>query len=495
LAQAWADLGAALQSWMGTDAGLAWLHTNHLGAPEAATNAQGHVVWRAVYAPFGAAQVAAAHGSAFVLNLRLPGQVWDAETGLHYNRQRYYDPSQGQYLTPDPLGTPDGPNPYAYVAFNPLANIDPDGLVLFAFDGTGNDPSSQTNVQHFARSYADASAYDKEKGIDGMRYYERGPGTSTDDWTDKSVVGGGIAVRMRTIVNLQLERLNTYFVDRTKWEIEKAARFGQTYSKDQPLDIVVDVVGFSRGAAAAREFMNRVDELTRQGYYRQQVGGECARIKLRFAALFDTVLGTNIDFNMRMAIPASVQQVVHAVAVNEHRVLFPLESIEESYRNPGRSSHRIERGFVGAHSDIGGGYEPDDGGDLSDVALNWMVQQARANGVVMKELEPAQKTINNPIVHDPRRDAQWRVLGRDPLGIKDRVVRYRNASDVPFLVLLGIDSKYAPIQGLTEAEAQRLNFIQYRPLGITDIGDTRVGDVNMSNYLRWLEKNYGLTLQ
>lgn len=145
LGQVIADIAAALQSWFASDDGITWLHTNHLGAPEAATNAQGQLVWQARYAPFGAAQVTSQSG--FTLNLRLPGQVFDEETSLHYNRQRYYDSERGQYLTPDPLGHPDGPNPYAYVAFNPLANIDPDGLILFAFDGTNNsDPPQSTRI-------------------------------------------------------------------------------------------------------------------------------------------------------------------------------------------------------------------------------------------------------------------------------------------------------------------------------------------------------------
>jgi hypothetical protein len=326
-----------------------------------------------------------------------------------------------------------------------------------------------------------------------MSYYQRGPGTSSDDWTDNSVIGGGVAPRLRTIVDIQLKNINAYVVDRTKWEIDKAARFGQQYSKDMPLDIFVDVVGFSRGAAASREFMNRVDELTKQGYYRQQTNGACVRVTLRFAALFDTVLGTNTDFGMRMAIPASVQQVFQAVAVNERRVTFPLESIEESFANPGFSSNRTERGFVGAHSDIGGGYMPLDGGDLSDVALNWMMQQAKSNGIATKSLELEQRVISNPIVHDPRRQAQWRALG-DPVAIKDRAVRYRNASDGPWLIN-SPDSNHAPIQGMTAAEAQRQNLIRYRSLGITDITETRVGDVDMSAYSRWTAQNYGLQLK
>jgi len=87
----------------------------------------------------------------FALHLHLPGQVFDAETGLHYKRQRYHDPQAGQYLTLDPLRTPDGPNPYAYVAFNPLTNIDPDGLVLFAFDGPPCVPAPQPTPRPWTR--------------------------------------------------------------------------------------------------------------------------------------------------------------------------------------------------------------------------------------------------------------------------------------------------------------------------------------------------------
>jgi RHS repeat-associated protein len=102
----------------------------------------GKVLWRAQYGPFGQVLRIGAFASPssgnrqFRLRLRLPGQYEDEETGLYYNGQRYYDPQRGRYLTPDPLGTPDGPNGYAYVRGNPLKYVDPDGLILFAFDGT-----------------------------------------------------------------------------------------------------------------------------------------------------------------------------------------------------------------------------------------------------------------------------------------------------------------------------------------------------------------------
>ena len=68
------------------------------------------------------------HPSGAATPLRFPGQYHDAETGLHYNQQRYYDPVTGSYLTPDPLGLAPAPNPHAYVP-NPLLQSDPLGLM------------------------------------------------------------------------------------------------------------------------------------------------------------------------------------------------------------------------------------------------------------------------------------------------------------------------------------------------------------------------------
>jgi RHS repeat-associated protein len=65
---------------------------------------------------------------AFDLPLRLPGQRYDAETGLHYNYYRNYDPSVGRYGESDPIGLRAGLNTYAYVLSMPLSNEDPLGL-------------------------------------------------------------------------------------------------------------------------------------------------------------------------------------------------------------------------------------------------------------------------------------------------------------------------------------------------------------------------------
>jgi len=60
----------------------------------------------------------------------LPGQYFDEETNLHYNRFRYFSPDLGRYITSDPLGLLAGPNTYNYVAGNPIRFDDPEGLYL-----------------------------------------------------------------------------------------------------------------------------------------------------------------------------------------------------------------------------------------------------------------------------------------------------------------------------------------------------------------------------
>ncbi len=101
------------------------VHVDHLGTPKVLTDASGQVGWRADYSPFGKASITS-QGPTF--NLRFPGQYYDAETGLHYNWHRYYDPETGRYISSDPIGLAGGINTYAYALSNPVALTDPTGL-------------------------------------------------------------------------------------------------------------------------------------------------------------------------------------------------------------------------------------------------------------------------------------------------------------------------------------------------------------------------------
>lgn len=103
----------------GVQAGIYYVLNDHLATPQMVLSSTGQTLWQAAYFPYGQADVQVA---TIEFNLRFPGQYYDAETGLHYNLHRYYDPQIGRYLTPDPIGL-DGGNLFAYVEGNPV-NLD-----------------------------------------------------------------------------------------------------------------------------------------------------------------------------------------------------------------------------------------------------------------------------------------------------------------------------------------------------------------------------------
>ncbi len=110
------------------------VHTDHLHRPVKMTNAAKAVVWDAVWQPFGGLHSLTGTGT---LSARLPGQWFQAETGLHYNWHRSYDPTLGRYTQPDPLGFVDGPSVYGYAGGSPQVYVDPDGRQILTPDDLG----------------------------------------------------------------------------------------------------------------------------------------------------------------------------------------------------------------------------------------------------------------------------------------------------------------------------------------------------------------------
>ena len=100
--------------------------TDHLGAPSQMHDETGELLWAAQIDGFGAVRFS--RGKSQDCPFRYQGQYEDVETGLYYNRFRYYEPSSGQYISQDPLRLEGGnPNAYAYVS-DCNVEIDPLGL-------------------------------------------------------------------------------------------------------------------------------------------------------------------------------------------------------------------------------------------------------------------------------------------------------------------------------------------------------------------------------
>jgi RHS repeat-associated protein len=125
---------------------LAALVTDDVGTPVELIAADTGVVRPLRTSLFGLVRA----GDGDATPLRFPGQYHDPETGLHFNMFRYYDPANGRYVSPDPLGLEPAPNPLAYVG-DPLMASDPLGLT-----GMGSG-SARLAAQYVAAQQAEAA--------------------------------------------------------------------------------------------------------------------------------------------------------------------------------------------------------------------------------------------------------------------------------------------------------------------------------------------------
>lgn len=435
---------------------LLYVHADSVGLPRLVTDRFQRVRWRGRFTPFG--RLIAAEGD-ISMPLRLPGQVEDPLTGWHDNYQRTYHPRWGHYLEPDPLGPMPGVAPWSYAGHQPRRHADPLGLMLFAFDGTRNHPESMTNVWLMGQAYRD-----------GLVHYISGPGDEQSMTPGDARWDAAIAWSGAQRVGVQWERLLQAVANQPK----------------RSPGMVVDVTGFSRGASLARDFAQRLATHVEGGRFwlndpRRGVLSAC--MDLRFMGLFDSVaqfnaLGSgNAAFNL--SISPKWKWVAHAVAAHEKRWLFPLTSAKGG-------GHVVERPFVGAHADIGGGYltarasPGSTPGNLSNVALQWMAWQAQAAGVRMALPERA-RSFDQPIVHDER-SAFARQLQNG-----DRSVLHADGR------------KWVEYQAQHPDYGQALRaevaaFIQRTPPSLQGEGSDVAGWVDMEKYASWLRQRMGFAL-
>jgi RHS repeat-associated protein len=126
------------------------IHTDHLNTPRRLTRSQdatNAVQWRWDSDAFGVGFENDPYLQPYAVDLRFPGQLWDAETWRHYNMFRDYDPYVGRYVESDPIGLKGGINTYNYVSGSPLMKSDPTGLLEWTCyaDGTMDDRTVKGN--------------------------------------------------------------------------------------------------------------------------------------------------------------------------------------------------------------------------------------------------------------------------------------------------------------------------------------------------------------
>ncbi|MGP3591501.1 RHS repeat-associated core domain-containing protein [Vagococcus sp. WN89Y] len=132
--EAWSPLARVDHLQDDTAGEIYWFSTDLNGAPLEVSDENGSLRWSGQYGSFGEVRHQTDGFTRVALNTALPhqplryaGQYADAETGLHYNLFRYYDPQTGRFIVQDPIGLNGGWNLYQY-APNPLGWIDPWGL-------------------------------------------------------------------------------------------------------------------------------------------------------------------------------------------------------------------------------------------------------------------------------------------------------------------------------------------------------------------------------
>ncbi|MGE8684704.1 MAG: RHS repeat-associated core domain-containing protein [Acinetobacter sp.] len=113
---------------------ITFYHCDQVGTPQALSNELGERVWEIVLNTWGKTQEIKAQHLNNPLeqsHIRFQGQYYDEETGLHYNRYRYYDPFSARYISKDPIGLIGDINEYKYVN-NPNQVVDVLGLAPWA---------------------------------------------------------------------------------------------------------------------------------------------------------------------------------------------------------------------------------------------------------------------------------------------------------------------------------------------------------------------------
>ena len=310
--------------------------------------------------------------------------------------------------------------------------------IAMFFDGTGNNRFADDEAQKWSNVARLFFAAREEPAVGIYRIYLAGVGTRynasanwaerLDSWIEDGRLGNatGLGGERRLQggdrqMNDALERVLLQNArsegGKTKQTAERMegegfAKMSQSLGNHRLIkSINFSVFGFSRGAALARAFVNRIaHDMKGTGPDSYTYQGKPARIN--FVGIFDTVASFGLPGKnwggwqtKELQIPAQVEQCYHYVAAHEVRFSFPVDLI----RNAETSNH-FERVYPGVHSDVGGGYDAAKQGrknTLACVPLVHMLDGAVENGARLHGLGYL-KQVNFPIaqriaVDDPTR--------------------------------------------------------------------------------------------
>ncbi|HBK3838364.1 TPA: RHS repeat protein [Salmonella enterica subsp. enterica serovar Dublin] len=147
-------------------------HCDQRGLPLALVTPDNTVAWRGEYDEWGNLS-GEENPEHLELVIRLPGQQYDEESGLYYNRHRYYNPGQGRYITPDPIGLKGGWNLYQY-PLNPVTGTDPLGLKV-TFKGDEEQQKAMKEAYESVRKTKHGQEMIEKMELSDHDYIFRGP--------------------------------------------------------------------------------------------------------------------------------------------------------------------------------------------------------------------------------------------------------------------------------------------------------------------------------
>lgn len=299
-------------------------------------------------------------------------------------------------------------------------------LTIF-FDGTGNNREADTPTKSWsnvarmsvaALNQPQKSIYSRYVAGIGTKYNGKAANWlgSARAWAEDNAVlgqgfGAGGSRRLSQAEDEVNDRLRDALIENARRLGKETAEYAASASNKSFADvnevvgkhrlikmINISYLGFSRGAALARAFSNRVIRVCKKEEGSLRFEGY--PIRFNFLGVFDTVASFGVPAkNVRLPfeereliVSPLIERCVHYVAANEVRMAFPVDLIRKNGKLAGEW---VERVYPGVHSDIGGGYNPAAQGidnNYALIPLRDMMSESVASGVRIVPYAELQKT-------------------------------------------------------------------------------------------------------